>query len=516
MDTVWQVVAAFLLWVLVRYILYPVTWRILNNFALRHVPTEGPMNLIDGHLSHIGKLGNDIPRWTKWLKKHRRILRCRLLYITEINLIHPETAAIVLKTATPKAVETYAWLRAWIGDGLLISSGKQWARDRRLLTNGFHFGILRGYLPIYKEAVGVMLGQWSEAQRREDGRQTVEISKCSKLLTLDIILRCIMSFSSDCQLPNVDEDNELVKYAAAVQELGRCLFYRTVTGWQYSDILFALSANGKKFFALKKYCCGISARVIRERRQTIAELVGETAGTGDDLTERLGQSTKHLDFLDILLTVKDENGEGLSDKEIQEQVDTFLFEGHDTTASALQWTLYYLAKYPDFQEKCRQEVMECLGDAEEPSYENLSQLAYLAQFIKESMRLSATVPFIARTLTQPTVVDGHTLPTGTMATIPIIALHRNPDVWPDPETFDPDRFTLENCASRHPFAFIPFSAGPRNCIGQTLAMDELKTVLAMVLSQFRISLDPSDPDPVLTCELVSRSLNKMHVCIERV
>ena len=249
-----------------------------------------------------------------------------------------------------------------------------------------------------------------------------------------------------------------------------------------------------------------------ERRKTLAEERDVGGEEGEKLLKKK-TSRKYLDFLDILLTVRDENGKGLSDKEIQEQVDTFLFEGHDTTASALQWTLYYLAAHPDLQEKCRQEVQCCLDENKELSFENLNHLSYLTQFIKESMRLSSPVPFVGRTLTQPLTLDGYRLPAGTNITMTIFGMHRHPDVWERPLVFDPDRFSLENSAKRHPYAFVPFAAGPRNCIGQSLAMDELKTVISHVLLRFRLTVDADYVKPKIYALLVSHALGdiKLHV-----
>ncbi|KAJ7330607.1 hypothetical protein OS493_022222 [Desmophyllum pertusum] len=192
-----------------------------------------------------------------------------------------------------------------------------------------------------------------------------------------------------------------------------------------------------------------------------------------------------------------------------------MFAGHDTTASVISWALYNLARYPEHQEKCRQEVDEVFGYKEEMDWKQLGKLKYLLMCIKESTRIFAPVPIISRTLDKTYEIDGHLVPEGTWVMTNVYALHHNPHVWKDPETFDPLRFTHENTNDRSPFAFIPFSAGPRNCIGQTFAMTEVKLSLAMILRKFKLFVGPDDIVPVddLIPELILRAKNGIRVNI---
>ena len=459
------------------------------------------------------KPGTNEERYARWLKDGKRLARLNIAQLVhQIRVFHPETAADILKSSEPKD-RSYDLMGPWLGEELLTSAGKRWARDRRLLTRGFHFDILRGYLPVYNEAVGVMLDQWAEVSRH-DGEQTINVSQCSKLLTLDVILRCIMSYESHCQTENAGKD--VLEYVEAVLGAAQALLKRYYNPHQHFDLIFPLTANGRQFYRCRAICHRLSQRLIAERRKALSGLGHQASGVEAEEMIKKKTSRKYLDFLDILLTVRDEDGNGLSDKEIQEQVDTFLFEGHDTTASALQWTLYYLAAHPDLQEKCRQEVQGCLDKNKELSYESLTKLQYLTQFVKESMRLSGTVPYIGRRLTKPMEIDGHLLPVGTEITISILGIHRHPDVWDKPLEFDPDRFSLENSAKRHPYAFVPFSAGPRNCIGQQLAMDELKTVISLALLRFRLTLKADYVKPPIYAFMVSRPLEDLQICAHEI
>ena len=195
-------------------------------------------------------------------------------------------------------------------------------------------------------------------------------------------------------------------------------------------------------------------------------------------------------------------GQGLSPEEIRDEADTFLFEGHDTTASALQWAIYYIAKHPDVQRRCREEAREILGNSDELSLETIGKLQYITQVVKETVRSATTVPFVYRQLTKDTTVDGFLLTEGTWVAVSLYGVHHHPEFWPDPYEFRPSRFEAGANADKGstlPFAFVPFSGGPRNCIGQGLAMEELKATIALLLREFELSVpeDMEDVEPHL-------------------
>jgi len=188
-------------------------------------------------------------------------------------------------------------------------------------------------------------------------------------------------------------------------------------------------------------------------------------------------------FLDVLLSSKTEDGKGLSTEGIVDEVNTFLVAGHETTAGGLLWLLFALGHHLDVQERLYEEITGIT----EITAESLKQLTYMDQVIKESQRLMPVVPFTGRHLTEPVDFgDGCVIPTGTSVLIPIYSIHRHPGYWKNPDTFDPDRFSTENSIGRHPFSFIPFAAGKRNCIGQKFAWQEMKVVLATFLRSFSV------------------------------
>ncbi|XP_027834868.1 cytochrome P450 4F3-like isoform X1 [Ovis aries] len=400
-----------------------------------------------------------------------------------IRIFHPTCIKPVLfapAAITPKNVIFYNFLKPWLGDGLLLSAGDKWSSHRRLLTPAFHFNILKPYMKIFTKSADIMHAKWQRLIT--EGHTHLDMFEHISLMTLDSLQKCVFSYDSNCQEKPSD-------YIAAILELSALVAKRYQQIFLHMDFLYYLTPDGRRFRRACRLVHDFTSAVIQERRCTLPK-----EDIGDFLKAK--EKTKTLDFIDVLLLTKDEDGKGLSDEDIRAEADTFMFEGHDTTASGLSWVLYNLAKHPEYQERCRQEVQELLKDREskEIEWDDLAQLPFLTMCIKESLRLHPPVTAISRRCTQDiTLPDGRVIPKGVICLISIFGTHHNPSVWPDPEVYDPLRFEPENIKGRSPLAFIPFSAGPRNCIGQTFAMTEMKVVLALTLLRFRVLPDEEEP-----------------------
>ncbi|XP_061005175.1 cytochrome P450 4F3 isoform X2 [Dama dama] len=384
-------------------------------------------------------------------------------------------AAIALKN-----MEFYNLLKSWLGDGLLLSAGDKWNSHRRMLTPAFHFNILKPYMKIFTKSTDIMHTKWECLVT--EGHTHLDIFEHISLITLDSLQKCVFSFDSNCQ----EKPSE---YLTAILELSALVSKRNQQLFLYMDFLYYLTPDGRHFRKACRLVHDFTDAVIQERSRTLPE------ENIDDFLKTKAK-TKTLDFIDVLLLTKDEDGKGLSDEDIRAEADTFMFGGHDTIASCLSWVLYNLAKHPEYQERCRQEVQELLRDREpkEIEWDDLAQLPFLTMCIKESLQLHPPVTIISRCCTQDIMLpDGRVIPKGVICLINIFATHHNPSVWPDPEVCDPFRFDPENIKGRSPLAFIPFSAGPRNCLGQTFAMTEMKVVLALTLLRFRFVPDKEEP-----------------------
>ncbi|XP_044883777.1 cytochrome P450 4B1-like isoform X2 [Mauremys mutica] len=383
------------------------------------------------------------------------------------------------------------------GQGLLILNGPKWFQHRRLLTPGFHFDILKLYVTMMADSVHVMLDKWEQLITQD---KSVELFEHVSLMTLDIIMKSAFSYQSNCQ---TDSDN---LYIQTAMDLSLMVYQRIQTPLHHNHLIYWLSSQGHQFRKACKLAHHHTDKVIRERKESLKD---------ERELEKL-QRRRHLDFLDILLSAKDENGAGLSDEDLRAEVDTFMFEGHDSTASGISWLLYCMALHPEHQQRCREEIKEILGDRDTVQWDDIGKMTYTTMCIKETLRLYPPVPVVARELSAPvTFVDGRTLPKGSLVSLNIYGLHRNPTVWHDPEVFDPLRFSPENSAGRHSYAFLPFAAGPRSCIGQRFAMNEIKVALVMTLLRFELSPDPAKP-PIKIPQAVLRSKNGIHLNLKKV
>ncbi|XP_062519651.1 ultra-long-chain fatty acid omega-hydroxylase-like [Corticium candelabrum] len=434
--------------------------------------------MIVGHLHKLWKGDEEMMQWGESLVE--KMPRIFLLWLGPLNvgisLHHPETIRPIAKSLEPKAKQQYGFLQPFIGEGLLISNGDKWSRTRRLLTPAFHFDVLKSYISIYEDATNVLLTKWeNHAANGKAFRALNDIS----LMTLDVMLRCACSHYSNCQ----NETDH--PYINAIRELNELSFRRMMIPPYHSDFIFYLSPMGRK---TKRYCDLVhefSEKVIRERKAALKQSQQKNDLKSEPPRRRC------LDFLDILLLARDESGLGLTEREIRDEVDTFVFEGHDTTASGIIFSLYCLAKYADHQDKCYEEACRILESKESIEWEDLAQLSYTTMCIKEALRLYPPVPSYFRDITEDTTIDGYKIPKGSWVGVNVHLMHRNPTVWPHPSEFEPERFLANNCANWDPYQYIPFAAGPRNCIGQNFALNEMKVAVAHIVHRFVLSVDKS-------------------------
>lgn len=454
-----------------------------------------PTHWLFGHALEIQKLGS-LDKVVSWAQQfpHAHPLWFGQ-FVGFLNIYEPDYAKAVYSRGDPKAADVYDFFLQWIGKGLLVLDGPKWFQHRKLLTPGFHYDVLKPYVAIFAESTRMMLDKW---EKKASENKSFDIFCDVGHMALDTLMKCTFG-KGDSGLGHRDNS-----YYLAVSDL-TLLMQQRIDSFQYhNDFIYWLTPHGRRFLRACKIAHDHTDEVIRQRK----------AALQDEKEQKKIQQRRHLDFLDILLGARDESGIKLSDADLRAEVDTFMFEGHDTTTSGISWFLYCMALYPEHQQLCREEVRGILGDKDCFQWDDLAKMTYLTMCMKECFRLYPPVPQVYRQLNKPvTFVDGRSLPAGSLISLHIYALHRNSTVWPDPEVFDPLRFSPENAAGRHPFAFMPFSAGPRNCIGQQFAMNEMKVVTALCLLRFEFSLDPSKM-PIKVPQLILRSKNGIHLFLK--
>nr|XP_004672227.1 cytochrome P450 4A12-like [Jaculus jaculus] len=433
-------------------------------------------------LTRVKKFPRACPRWFWGSRAH---------FVT----YDPDYMKLILGRSDPKSHDTYRLLAPWIGYGLLLLNGQTWFQHRRMLTPAFHYDILKPYVRIMADSVCVMLDKWEQMISQNS---TLEIFQPISLMTLDTIMKCAFSYRGNVQL-----GGKVQPYIQAIMDMNNLLFSRLRNAFHQNDIIYSLTYDGHWTNRACQIAHEHTDQVIKCRRAQLQD-EGEL--------EKIKRK-RRLDFLDILLFAKMENGSSLSDKDLRAEVDTFMFEGHDTTASGVSWTLHALATHPEHQQRCREEVQGLLGDGTPISWDLLDQMPYTTMCIKEALRLYPPVPAVSRMLNTPvTFPDGRSLPKGVTVQLSFYGLHHNPKVWPNPEVFDPSRFAPER--TQHSHSFLPFSGGPRNCIGKQFAMSELKVSVALTLLRFELLPDPTRI-PVLMPRIVLKSMNGIYLHLRK-
>ncbi|XP_042148234.1 cytochrome P450 4c3-like [Ixodes scapularis] len=411
----------------------------------------------------------------------------------------------VLKSNTLlKKGAVYDMLHSWLGTGLLTGTGNKWRTRRRLFTPAFHFRILDDFTPTINAQSMILADILGKMSLEHHG---VDVVPRVTLCTLDIVCETIMGRVINAQS---NQDSEYVK---AVNKLGELFLERILTPFARVERIYKMTSNGREYHRCLNTLHSFTRRVISERKEDMKDDFNRGILVNDE-SEDTGRSTKlKKPFLDLLLIEHFKDNKQITEEDIREEVDTFMFEGHDTTAMGISWALFLIGHSPAEQQKVHDELDSIFGDdTERPvSHEDMKEMRYLECVIKESQRIYPSVPLYTRTVEEPFQLAGTSLPKGTAVQVAAYFLHRDPKVFPKPEEFQPERFLPENAKGRHPFAYVPFSAGPRNCIGQKFAMSEEKIVLANILRKYKLKSLSHRDEVGLVAEIVLRPKNGLRI-----
>ncbi|KTF92719.1 hypothetical protein cypCar_00024555 [Cyprinus carpio] len=515
--------------ILLTYITYQLLKNYLHNWKeLKPVPGIGNTYPFIGDAlqfkSNAGDFFCQVVGYTKefW---DAPLFKLWIGPIPFLILYHAETIETVLNNPVhmDKAY-AYKFLHPWLGTGLLTSTGDKWRHRRKMLTPTFHFSILTEFLEVMNEQAEVLI----EKLEKQAGKGPFNCFNYITLCALDIIcVRVAMQISlfedvdkyqnskQNCYISETAmgkkiyaQSNHDSEYVRSVYRMSDIITKRQRMPWYWPDFVYNYFGEGREHNRSLKVLHSFTESVINERTEYITYIESDS--------ESDQGMRKRRAFLDMLLKTTDEDGKKLTHKDIQEEVDTFMFEGHDTTAAAMNWAIHLLGSHPEVQRKAQQELFEVFGESERPiNTEDLKKLRYLECVIKESLRLFPSVPFFARTICEDTKINGYKVPKGANVIIITYSLHRDPRYFPDPEEFRPERFLPENCVGRHPYAFIPFSAGLRNCIGQRFAIMEEKVILASILRYFNIVACQKREELRPVGELVLRPERGIWITLER-
>ena len=374
-------------------------------------------------------------------------------------LAHPDHVKHVLQDHHPnyvKGPQYRAKLKPIMGESLFTTDGEVWRRQRRLIQPAFqrkHQGMI---FQVVVSAIQEMLVRWTSHATRE---QPVDVRGELIVLTLNILLRTM--FSTDLA------GHEKVLRDAFL-EVQKHINLVDVTNPLKVPEWLPTPAN-RHFSRAIGVLDSFVFRIVEQRRHS-------GANTGD--------------LVSLMLFARDpETGQALTDRELRDGLVTILQAGNDTISDALTWTWYLLAKHPDVQERLEREVDSVLQNRP-PEFEDLSRLDYTNAVVQESMRLYPPAWLFGRVPIHEDVIAGYQIPGNSLVAISPYVTHRMAEFWENPETFDPERFSPERSAERHRFAYLPFGAGPRLCVGAGMAMLEAQTIVSMVAQRYRLTLAP--------------------------
>jgi cytochrome P450 len=351
------------------------------------------------------------------------------------------------------------------GHGVLHTEGEAHHRQRRLFLPFFHGNHVAAYADLISSKAHTLVGHW------QDG-STIDIGKEMALLTLSVIQRLL--FSQDLG-PETDTIRQAITVGQSLIKLQYDSLLASVTPLWVPTKRHREFSNGFQVLELMIY------RLIRTRRTT---------------------SQPNDDILSLLLAARDAEGRPLSDKEIRDELVTFMLAGHETTAHALTWTLFLLSHYPSIRERLMRELHEVIGNRL-PTPADVPHFPYTRMVWDESLRLFPPAWILHTRVGQgeDRLPSGAVLPPNAWVVISPWSLHRNPRWFPDPDRFDPERFSDEAKQARQPFSYIPFGAGGRRCLGESFAELEGLLILSTIASKVSLHLvegQTVQPEAVMT------------------
>lgn len=355
-----------------------------------------------------------------------------------------------------------------LGKGMLTSEGADWKWQRQAAAPMFRHHDLMNFVPAFVRAAKDTLARW----RAQPGVQAVD--RDMSQATFDVIAATL--------LPSTD--------AALPREVGR------------STADFQRAGAWGQLYAVASFPKWLPQPGRRMLRQSVRALRGSVAGV---IAERRAQGAAPDDLLGRLMAARDpETGQAMDDEQLIDNLLTFYLAGHETTAKALTWTLYLLARSPEWSAALQDEVARVTG-GDDVQAAHIDKLALTQQVLKESMRLFPPVPLMTRQAIADTALGGHAVRAGTSVVMPIYAIHRHAKRWEDADAFDPARFAPESEARIPRYQYLPFGAGPRICIGQAFAMIEATAILATFIARARFApVNGHEPEPVGRVTLVPR------------
>lgn len=399
-----------------------------------------------------------------------------------ILLHHPRHAQHVLRDQRArygKSGPFWDLTRALLGDGLPVSEGETWRRQRRMIQPQFH-----------RERVSVMIDQLARGVRDSmaswdalaDAGEPMNLASELRRVAMQAIVRVI--FGGEIDPHDADEIGSEVGHA--FDFILRGMLFRSLPAW--------LPVPGRRRYLA----------AIRAIDRHIVRLVEQRRRQGGD----------GMDLLGMLMASADaETGARMSDAQLRDEVVAMFLAGYETVAAMLTFAIALLARHPEHARAARCEILEVLGERE-PGLADLPRLGVTLAVLQEALRLYPPVFFLPRQALADDEIDGFSIPAGAIVAPVVYVIHRHPDLWEHPERFDPGRFTAPRASGQHPLAWMPFGAGQRQCLGKDVALIEGRIILARILQRYELTPVAATP-PRLHLGATARPGADVQIRIER-
>lgn len=429
---------------------------------VEHFPPGPPTDFVGGHLLSMRR--DSLGFFTSNMHQYGGLVHLKFRKYDAYQVNDPDLVQQVVTTQHRiwhKSVVYKNTLGDYLGDGLLISDGDFWKRQRRLMQPAFHTKRISAYAETMVENTRHMLDTWQTGEQRDIAHDMME-------LTLWIVGKTLF---------DVDLRHEQSMIAEALENL-----------------LHDVSTESRRVVPIPEWI----PTPLKHRKQHTIELLNKVVMP--IITERRKNLHDTGDLLSMLLLAEDEDGSKMSDKHVRDEALTLVLAGHETTANALTWTLYLLSQHPEIEAKLQAEVDNVLGNSA-ATLDDLKHLTYTEMVLKEGMRLYPPAWSFSRQAIEDTQLGDYHIKAKRMAVIIPYAIHRNEEYFPDPERFDPERFNADNEHTIPRYAYLPFGGGPRICIGNAFAMMEAKLILSAIVQRYQLRLAAGHqvvPEPLLT------------------
>ncbi len=381
-----------------------------------------------------------------------RTVKIEAMNEVQVFMTSPEMMREVLVTKADKFTKTWEYtdtkrgMARFLGNGLLTSDGEFWKRQRKQVQPAFHTRRIQAYADVMTQFTREMLTTW------QDGAE-MDIAHEMMTLTLRIVAQTLFSTQVDAHISTIETAMQAVNDTAG----------------QFSVLPTWIPTP--KELATRK--------AARDLDQVIYQIIAEWRAAGQD----------RGDLLSMLMLARDDDGGGMTDEQIRDEAVTLFLAGHETTANTLNWTFKLLAENPASAEQLHAELDNVLA-GRAPTLADLPNLPYTEMVIKESMRLHPAVTGVARLAVEDVQIGDYQIEAGTSVAAVWYVTHRDADYWDAPLEFRPERFSKENEAHINRYAYLPFGAGPRICVGNAFAMMEAQLLLAGIAQHFSLSLKP--------------------------